>query len=175
MSKPFSRSRSVLLVAALCVIFGALTVPQSAAAATAGGPRPAWVFVTMIENVNSHKCLEMPWATRDNFAQAGQYTCHGGDNQQWAYNPDTGEIRNIHSGKCLEDMYYSTDNFAPIGQYDCTGGVNQMWWMGDSTGLIENQFSMKCLEVLDYRTDDFAPVDQYDCYAGSTQLWLWND
>lgn len=125
----------------------------------------------LFQNSYSQKCLEMPYGTKDNLAQAGQYTCYGWETQQWNYNTDTGIIQNVWTGKCLEVMYWNPNNYAPVGQFDCTFAANQQWNMARSTGLIQNRFSGKCLEVPDRA--DFAKVFQRDCGASVNQIWAW--
>lgn len=130
-------------------------------------------YNVLFQNANSRKCLEIAYFSTANFAEAAQYDCHGGTNQQWNYSTSTGLIQNVNSGKCLEVLYYDTRNGARVGQYDCYGGANQVWYMNRSNGLIANQYTGKCLEVLGYSTANFAPIGQWDCHGGPNQVWWW--
>ncbi|HCT78561.1 MAG TPA: hypothetical protein DGT23_18665 [Micromonosporaceae bacterium] len=157
-------------------IKGFLAAVTVAVLAVVAVPAPAFAevgYYRLFQNRYSGKCLEIPYGSTANFAQAGQYDCYGGPIEQWNYSTTTGLIQNVNSGKCLEVLYYSTANFAPVGQYDCYGGANQQWYFNRSNGLIANRHSGKCLEVLYYATHNFAPVGQYDCYGGANQQWWW--
>ncbi|MGI8331485.1 RICIN domain-containing protein [Actinomadura scrupuli] len=160
---PFAVGSAVLLVIGSAV-------PASSAAS---GRAPTIGYHVLIGNRYSQKCLEILGYSRDNFAPAGQWTCHGGNNQLWNYSTSTGLIQNVHSGKCLEVLGYDRADGARVGQYDCYGGSNQVWIMNWTNGLIGNTFSGKCLEILGYSRDDFAPAGQWTCHGGANQQWSW--
>ncbi|MGP3915180.1 RICIN domain-containing protein [Nonomuraea sp. 10N515B] len=109
------RSTSVVLVTAAVFLTGTASAVSSAVASSS-------VSSTLIGNLHSGKCLEiLGWSTAD-WAEAGQWTCHGGNNQQWNYSYTTGLIQNVHSGKCLEILGWSTADGASGRSMDLPRG-----------------------------------------------------
>jgi hypothetical protein len=157
--------RPKALVAAL---FAAVALAGAAPAVAS-----AEIGRSLFQNAHSRKCLEMPYSSTANFAEVGQYDCHGLANQQWKYDTSTGRIQNVHSGKCLEVLYYATHNGARLGQYDCYGGANQVWYLNRYNGLIGNLHSGKCIDVYGWSTANFAPIVQWECQGGANQVWWW--
>ncbi|MFB6890637.1 RICIN domain-containing protein [Kitasatospora sp. NPDC056327] len=95
-------------------------VPASAAPIISIG------YDVQVRAVHSGKCLEVAdWRT-DNGAPVRQWTCTGGANQKWHFNPD-GTVLNAHSGKCLEVPGWNRERGVQVGQWDCHGGYNQKW------------------------------------------------
>ncbi|MCH7231094.1 RICIN domain-containing protein [Glycomyces sp. L485] len=126
---------------------------------------------------HSDKCLDVVSASTDNGADAIQWDCHGGDNQQWRLeNAGDGYFQIVasHSGKCLDVVDASTDNNARIEQWGCSDGLHQQWELRDTgDGYVEivARHSGKCLDVVSASTDDGARLQQYDCWDGTNQHW----
>ncbi|MEU4327613.1 RICIN domain-containing protein [Nonomuraea dietziae] len=114
------RPASVVLVTTAVFLTGTTSGVSSAVASSS-------VRSTLIGNLHSGKCLEILGYSTADWAEAGQWTCHGGNNQQWNYSYTTGLIQNVHSGKCLEILGWSTAEGAVAGQWTCHGGNNQRW------------------------------------------------
>ncbi|MFJ5546495.1 RICIN domain-containing protein [Streptomyces sp. NPDC093225] len=90
--------------------------------------------VLLIKNMNSGKCLEIPWGQNQNGAPAQQWDCNGGRNQQWLdYGTTAADgrhahvYRNVMSNKCLEVADWREDAGAPLRVWDCHWGANQKW------------------------------------------------
>ncbi|MFE2726527.1 RICIN domain-containing protein [Kitasatospora sp. NPDC059327] len=148
-----------------------------ALATPAGEARAATSAPFAIGNLATYKCLEVAdWRT-DNGAPVREWTCTGGDNQQWVWT-DADELVNVHSGKCLEIPAYRTDPGAPAGQWDCNGGLNQAWSDADRlhSGLrhLVNRHSGRYLDVAGASTADGAPVIQWDLNGGYNQVWYYS-
>jgi hypothetical protein len=82
-----------------------------------------------IINVNSGKCLDVPYGSKDWGVELQQWTCWAGDMQQWRlFNAGTNAwyIQNMRSGLCL-DAKNSGLPGAALQQWDCNWGAIQIW------------------------------------------------
>jgi hypothetical protein len=131
----------------------------------------------IIQNRYSSKCLEMPFSTPNQYAEVGQYTCHGEPNQRWNFTPATGLLQNVNSGLCLSILgSFNFANGVVARQITCgvapngEGGIYQRWALWDD-GSFYNIHTGKCLDLLGFNVNDFAPVGQWDCWGGPNQQW----
>ncbi|WP_437806942.1 RICIN domain-containing protein [Sorangium sp. So ce1078] len=126
---------------------------------------------------HSGKCLDVNNASTSDGAVVQQWTCNGGNNQQWLLQSAGGAYYRIvarHSGKCLDVVSSSTADGASVKQYTCNGGNNQQWQFQDDGGgyyRIVARHSGKCLDVVSGSTSDGAAVKQYTCNGGNNQQW----
>jgi len=160
-------------------------------AASAGGPNGGGVIfrvhvatgstpVRYFELVsrNSGKCLDVYGASTDAAAPVIQWTCHGGQNQQWRLEPVGGNAFQIiarHSGQALDVFGASLDDVTPIIQYPVHGGDNQVWTIeptSDGYVRLVARHSGKAMDVEFASTDDGARVIQYTPHGGANQQWL---
>ena len=127
---------------------------------------------------NSGKCLDIFGASTDAGAQAIQWICHGGTNQQWRLEPaGGGAVRIIarHSGLALDVFGASLDDVAPVIQWPVHGGDNQAWTLepaGDGYVSLIVRHTGKAMDVEFASTDDGARVIQYTPHGGANQQWL---
>jgi uncharacterized repeat protein (TIGR03803 family) len=141
-----------------------------------GGSTPDQ-FVEIVSR-NSGKCLDVYGASTDAGAQAIQWTCHGGANQQWRLEPAGGGAYRIiarHSGQALDVYGASLDDVAPIIQWPVHGGDNQAWTLepaSDGYVRIVARHSGKAMDVEGASTGDGARVIQYTPHDGANQQWL---
>lgn len=126
-----------------------------------------------IKNVNSNKCIDIAWGSKDAGANAQQYDCYRGAAQQFVLE-DLGngykQIKNVNSGKCLDVSNWSTADGANVQQWDCTGGNNQQFQVVDAgsgkKGLI-NRHSGKGLEISAFSTANGGNVAQWTYYSSN--------
>ena len=94
-----------------------------------------WQFVDKgsgyfnIVNRNSGKCLDVNGASTADGANIIQWTCNGGNNQQWQW-VATGSYFNLkarHSGKCINVVGSSTADGALLEQRTCASGNSFQW------------------------------------------------
>ncbi|MFC0114441.1 RICIN domain-containing protein [Kibdelosporangium aridum] len=145
------------------LLFTALATPASAEVR----------YNVLIQNSYTRKCLDVRDWSKENLAPVVQFDCHGGANQQWTLNTQTGIVTNAHSGKCLEIIGWVTGNGAYAVQYDCHYGANQQWNINRSNGVMVNRHSQKFLFVLNNSTANLAHVGQWD-YNTSGPAVHWN-
>ncbi|MFD3779719.1 trypsin-like serine protease [Streptomyces sp. NPDC058612] len=94
--------------------------------------RQAHLATASITNVNSNRCLYVPWQTVGNDAVVKQYDCAPEyADQQWKIQPVTGgnfQIRNVNSNRCLYVPWQTIGNDAVVKQYDCDSRyADQLW------------------------------------------------
>jgi uncharacterized repeat protein (TIGR03803 family) len=139
-------------------------------------PPPTGEFFEIVSR-NSGKCLDMFGASTDAGAQAIQWVCHGGPNQQWRLEPvGGGAVRIIarHSGLALDVFGASLDDVAPVIQWPVHDGDNQAWTLepaGDGYVRLVVRHSGKAMDVEFASTDDGARVIQYTPHNGANQQW----
>ena len=127
---------------------------------------------------NSDKCLDVYGASTEAAASVIQWTCHGGENQQWRLEPaDDGAFRVVarHSGQVLDVYAALVDDRTPIIQYPSHGGDNQLWTIeptSDGYVRIVARHTGKLLDVEGASIYDGAQVIQYTGHGGANQQWL---
>jgi hypothetical protein len=133
-----------------------------------------------VRNWNSGLCLEVSNGSLAPGARVLQWTCHGGNHQQWRVNDlHNGYVQLVaeHSAQCLEVDNASLADGAGVLQWPCHGGTHQQWKMTEPFGVNNGirfmaRHSSKCLEV---NGGSFAPgagVLQWPCHSGSHQRWF---
>ncbi|MGW9072343.1 trypsin-like serine protease [Streptomyces yangpuensis] len=124
-----------------------------------------------VRNVNSDRCLWVPWQTADNYAQAKQYDCAlQYADQRWKIEPVVGggfQIRNVNSDRCLWVSWQTPGNDVAVQQYDCLPQyADQLWEIEPVAGggnQIRNAVSKRCLWVPWQTAGNYAEVKQVDC------------
>ncbi|MEV6954155.1 RICIN domain-containing protein [Streptomyces sp. NPDC051183] len=136
----------------------------------------------LLRNANSDKCLEIVNSSKDNGADAQQWSCGSQPGAKWEFRATTTagvyEIVNANSGKCLEIVNSSKDNGARAQQWSCLGIPTQRWTIsqaGSTVGLnITNVNSGKTLEISNSSKDNGAAAQQWSHAADpafATQTW----
>ncbi|MFJ9949686.1 RICIN domain-containing protein [Kitasatospora sp. NPDC091207] len=155
----------------------ALAVTGVLAVAAPGSARAATTVPFEIRSALTNKCLEVADRRTDNGAPVRQWTCTGGDNQQWVWT-DTDQLVNVRSGKCLEIPGYSTTWGTRAGQWDCNGGLNQAWseTVVHHSGIrtVDNRYSGLVLDLAGSSGADGTPVLQWGRNSGLNQAWLYS-
>jgi hypothetical protein len=122
-----------------------------------------------LQNSHSHKCMTNGGSSA-NSAPITQYTCMGGDpNQYWSTVDDT--IVSEDSNKCLSNGG-ATNNGAAITQYTCNGSPNQTWYQEENsngTYTFDNGAGI-CITTGE-SLGNSAPIVQYACDGSSSQQW----
>jgi lysophospholipase L1-like esterase len=119
---------------------------------------------------HSGKCAEVAGSSTTAGAQVQQWSCSGGDSQQWQLHTVGGgyyRILNAHSGLCLDVAGSSTADQAAIVQQTCDARTSQQWQLRDTgTGYFEivARHSGKCLDVESAFTADGTRLLQYTCW-----------
>jgi hypothetical protein len=139
-------------------------------------PIPAFSLVAL----HSGKCLDIPSGSLDAGIPVQQYTCHGGTNQQWRFEP-TGSgtylVKAVHSAKCLDMEGAWFDNGGKAQQWDCHGWYNQQWILNAApqpgqTLTLVNAHSGRCLSIPAASRADGGLAHQWDCHGGNNQQFL---
>ncbi|MFE1774733.1 RICIN domain-containing protein [Streptomyces sp. NPDC059008] len=141
----------------------------------------------ILTNVGSGKVLDILGDEHESGANVGQYTRHGGPNQQWTFKavrragrPSpwdvTGqyEITSKASGLFLDVDKAGLQDTANIQQWTGNGGTNQRWWvspLGDGVFVISSVLSGKAVDVAGMSTDNSANVQQYTFNDTDAQKW----
>jgi hypothetical protein len=126
----------------------------------------------------SGKCLDVFGASTDAAAQVIQWSCHGGQNQQWRLEPAGGGAFRIiarHSGQVLDVFGALVDDVTPVIQYPVHGGENQLWAIEPtSAGYVRiiARHSGKAIDVEGASLDDGAWIIQYTPHGGTNQEWF---
>jgi endoglucanase len=79
---------------------------------------------------HSSLCLDVASESTADGGNIQQWSCHGGDNQQWelqSVGSGYYQIVSRHSGLCLDVASWSTADGGNIQQWSCHGGNNQQW------------------------------------------------
>lgn len=131
-----------------------------------GGGGGGGSYYTMT-NRSSSKCVDVSGASTSNNANVQQWSCHGGDNQEFEL-VDAGSgyyyIKARHSGKCLRAVNGN------IVQYDCNTG----WWTemferinaGSGYYIVRNRNTGSCLRVENSSGSDGASIVLTSCNTG---------
>lgn len=123
----------------------------------------------------SGQCLDIYGGSRANGANAIQWPCHGGGNQNFSFTEVSGayQIKANHSGRCLTVQNGSRSNGAYIIQQDCSTDGSQLWTVsgeGDNQS-IRNEKSGKCMRVKSGSTSRGARIIQSTCSNKNDRLW----
>ncbi|MEO3859831.1 RICIN domain-containing protein [Acrocarpospora sp. B8E8] len=155
-----------------------MTVPASAGTRLAAYPE-------QLTNVYSGRCIDVANSSHSNGAAVLQYTCHGGSNQLFRFEPvldGTGvhyQIVAEHSGKCLQVAGSSPQQGAKVQQRTCVSSQTSQHF--EVTGYGEPQFdywyiiarhSGKCVAVAGFSKYKNALIEQQKCLPNSNQLWV---
>jgi hypothetical protein len=139
-----------------------------------------WVSIV---SENSGKCLDVPWWKPTNYARnpgtvLQQWTCWGGDMQQFQLTPVQGgyKITSKISGQVLDIRGgpSATRNGVPVQQWPYLGGSNQIFRLvrqKDGTYLITAVNSGKRLDVVAISKNDGAALQQWADTGGANQKW----
>ncbi|WP_374282761.1 RICIN domain-containing protein [Streptomyces sp. UNOB3_S3] len=143
----------------------------------------------ILTNIGSDKVLDVLGKESENGANVGQYTRHGGPNQQWTFTPVrrdyapgnpaynvTGEYRiaSKASGKALEVAGQALQDTANIQQWESNDGSHQRWWVtpiGNGIFVISNVRSGKAMDVTGASKGNSANVQQYTFNDTVAQKW----
>ncbi|MGW7167584.1 RICIN domain-containing protein [Streptomyces sp. NPDC054884] len=135
---------------------------------------------TTLKARHSGKCADVTGSSTAAGAAVQQWSCTGGDNQEWQLHTVGGgyyQILNGHSGMCLDVAGSSTADKAAVVQQACDGRTSQQWRLSDTgTGYaaIIARHSGKCLDVDHAYTTDGAALLQYTCWnaeSHTNQHW----
>lgn len=101
--------------------------------------------------------------------RVSMWTCHNGINQQWTYNPETGQIKSV-DGYCLDASQRSTLK-GKVHMWPCnTNNKNQMWTYTPSTGQIKATHGL-CLDAAERNTLE-GRVSMWTCdTTNKNQMW----
>jgi hypothetical protein len=124
---------------------------------------------------HSGKCADVRDQSTADGAAAVQFSCNGGNNQQWRIQSISGGYVQViarHSGKCLDVTSGSTADGAAVIQWACGTGANQQWSVQDAGGgyvRLVARHSGKCLDLPSSSQSDNIQFKQYPCNGGTNQ------
>jgi hypothetical protein len=125
---------------------------------------------TTLKARHSGKCADVVGSSTTAGTAIQQWSCTGGDNQQWQLHTVGGgyyQILNRHSGLCLDVAGSATADKALIVQQICDSRTSQQWRLRDTgTGYFEivARHSGQCLDVDSASTEDGTRLLQYTCW-----------
>lgn len=113
------------------------------------------------------KCLDAAGFSSADGTPVILWSCHGGENQQWAVHPN-GLITGI-GGKCLDAEGFSSADGTRIILWSCHGGDNQRWEITNNREILGT--GNKCLDATGFSSADGTPVILWSCHGGENQKW----
>ncbi|MEV4583118.1 family 20 glycosylhydrolase [Nonomuraea jabiensis] len=120
-----------------------------------------------IVGAGSAKCVDVPGFNSQDGTDLVLYTCNGGANQSWTYNPANGEIRAL--GKCMDVENANPADGTAVQLYTCNGTPAQRWTYDSTTKKLTALG--KCLDANAAGTTDFTKLVIYACHGASNQQW----
>jgi hypothetical protein len=124
-------------------------------------------------------CLAVSAGSTTSGANALQWNCNGGAEQDWrlrARSDGKYEIRNDHSKMCLAFAAGSKENSAQAIQWPCNDATLDQTWLltkaANGYTQLKNANSLKCLAIPAASKDNGEHAIQYTCAAGhAEQSW----
>lgn len=86
-------------------------------------------------SAGSSLCADIEQGTTHGGERLQYYFCHGGGNQDFAFDNATATIKPRYSGQCLDVPFGDSTEGLLIQQYPCNGGRNQQWVVKDASTL----------------------------------------
>ena len=134
-------------------------------------------FSTVAVAQHSGQCLDNTDLRTTDGNQQQQYSCEGGNQQQWTFRPVTGvadtyTIVNQQSGKCLDVNAVSTADGAAVQQWTCLAGARNQQFTLRKVSYAGNdahdyqlvaRHSGKCVDVSGVSTAVRAAIHQWTC------------
>lgn len=96
------------------------------------------------------------------------FDAHGGLNQQFNYNAQTGEIKNVNS-MCLDAWSGAVNGSRLYFNPTCHGGNNQRFDYNSATAEFKMRGSNHCIDIPN--TTNTSRMHMWDCHGGSNQKW----
>ncbi|MBW4620966.1 MAG: RICIN domain-containing protein [Cyanosarcina radialis HA8281-LM2] len=138
-------------------------------------------FVSTAVARHSNRCLDVPNAQLVDGVQLQQWSCNGGNSQNFQFRPIAGttntyNLVNVNSNKCLVVQGAALSDGAKILQSTCGGSTNQQFRlesMGDSYYRLVAVHSNKCAVVGGgpTATGDGAKIVQWTCNTNPNHQW----
>lgn len=123
-----------------------------------------------LKDGRSGLCLDVSGGSSANGTNVALWTCHGGQNQKWAYDASTGFMRSA-LGKCLDNRGQA-HNGGEIVIWDCVNSNNLKFdWVGTS---LRNRHNNN-IAVDAYGTGAGSQVGQWSYHGGANQQWHWGN
>lgn len=120
-----------------------------------------------IVGAGSAKCVDVPTFNSQDGTDLILYTCNGGANQSWTYNPTNGEIRSL--GTCMDIENADPADGTAVQVYTCNGTAAQKWTYDPTTKKLTALG--KCLDANGEGTTDFTKLVIYTCHGAPNQQW----
>ncbi|WP_214417028.1 alpha-L-fucosidase [Sphaerisporangium fuscum] len=122
---------------------------------------------TPIVGVGSGKCVEVAASNSQDGTDLVLSTCDGGADQQWTYDPATGEVRSL--GKCLDVEGGDPADLTPVQLYSCNQTGAQKWTY--TPGAQTLTALGKCLDAYGEGIADDTKLIIYTCHGRANQQW----
>jgi hypothetical protein len=167
------RATLMALLSPVLLILGVI-VPESAAHAAGFYP---------YANLSSGKCMDVYGGGTSNGTAVDQYTCSGGQNQQW----EVSFVKNIVStpvyelipenatAKCLDVSGGGTSNGSTLDIYSCDQANNQLWYANYDGVTFSWEFqgvgSSKCVDDPGSSPNNGVTLVIYTCGTQANQEW----
>ncbi|QYJ91478.1 ricin-type beta-trefoil lectin domain protein [Shewanella halotolerans] len=117
----------------------------------------------------SGRCLDIPYGDLTNGNTLLLDRCHGGNNQQWYYEPKQGTLHSkLNWNKCVTLLNGNTANDTPIVIADCNNSASQQW--NNDGGYFRSHLNPN--KVIDANgSGDRSEISIWDYHGGSNQRW----
>lgn len=124
----------------------------------------------------SNKCVDVLYYFRHSGARAIQYSCNGGDNQNFVFDEvgDSYQIKAKHSNLCLAVENASTQQGSRIVQLACDTTSQSQLWKVSGTGaerLLKVNHTGMCMNVSGSSANNFASIIQWPCEGANNEKW----
>jgi hypothetical protein len=174
------RFRTLTLLAALALVLG--LVPALAARPPARAQTAPVTFTSTAVAQHSSRCMDVPnLSTADN-VQLIQWSCNGGANQSFRFEPISGvanayRIVNTLSNKCVTVDGASTADNAPVEQFTCNPTATSHQFLLQTVSAANRTFQLaarhsnKCVTVTGASQSNFALLIQLPCTGATDRVW----
>lgn len=119
-------------------------------------------------NKQSGLCMDVDRANAADGSNVLQWTCNGGQNQQWSYDATTGLVRSMLDPHYCLDNSGSYDSGANIMLWTCNGNSNQRYTFDTATGRLAVRNNP--VQVVD-GVAATGNVITYQDWNGANQRW----
>ncbi|MEU7515187.1 TIM-barrel domain-containing protein [Streptomyces sp. NPDC042898] len=116
---------------------------------------------TPLVNAASGTCVDLPGSSTTPGTRPTLYTCHGGPNQTWTFQPD-GRLTGLN-GVCLDGAAA-----ADVTVQTCNGTPGQKWQLGPESSVHSGG---KCLAPVGSGTANGTKLTLATCDNGTKQRW----
>ena len=114
----------------------------------------------------NNKCLDIAGSNQTDGTNVLMWQCHGGDNQQWIYDPATEQFKTRLNNMCL------TVNGSNVQVATCKADdIRQQWYFDKTSKALKSRSNNLCLDIQGGYGEDGGNVIMWDCHGQANQQW----